>query len=114
MSLLDGSLGLMEATAEHDFNANADDELSFRRGQVLKLSTNRCGFVAGCTTVNAAHAVHLLLEKHREEQKLVHFAVLDLKKILDRVPREAIWYVLRRHDVLKSLLSRCASSTRLQ
>ncbi|KJH46557.1 SH3 domain protein [Dictyocaulus viviparus] len=25
----------MEATAEHDFNANADDELSFRRGQVL-------------------------------------------------------------------------------
>ncbi|PIO73534.1 SH3 domain protein [Teladorsagia circumcincta] len=29
--------GLMEATAEHDFNANADDELSFRRGQILKV-----------------------------------------------------------------------------
>ncbi|KAK6016468.1 SH2 domain protein [Ostertagia ostertagi] len=27
----------MEATAEHDFNANADDELSFRRGQILKV-----------------------------------------------------------------------------
>uniref|UniRef100_A0A7I4Z6R7 Growth factor receptor bound protein 2 n=1 Tax=Haemonchus contortus TaxID=6289 RepID=A0A7I4Z6R7_HAECO len=27
----------MEATAEHDFNANADDELSFRRGQILKI-----------------------------------------------------------------------------
>ncbi|GMT36191.1 hypothetical protein PFISCL1PPCAC_27488, partial [Pristionchus fissidentatus] len=28
---------LMEATAEHDFNATAEDELSFKRGQVLKI-----------------------------------------------------------------------------
>lgn len=27
----------MEAIAEHDFNATAEDELSFRRGQVLKV-----------------------------------------------------------------------------
>lgn len=27
----------MEATAEHDFQATADDELSFRRGQILKV-----------------------------------------------------------------------------
>jgi len=29
--------GIMEATAKHDFTATADDELSFRRGQVLKV-----------------------------------------------------------------------------
>ena len=28
----------MEAIAKHDFNATADDELSFRKGQVLKVS----------------------------------------------------------------------------
>lgn len=28
----------MEATAKHDFNATAEDELSFRKGQVLKVS----------------------------------------------------------------------------
>lgn len=28
----------MEANAKHDFTATADDELSFRRGQVLKVS----------------------------------------------------------------------------
>lgn len=28
----------MEASAKHDFNATADDELSFRKGQVLKVS----------------------------------------------------------------------------
>lgn len=27
----------MEANAKHDFSATADDELSFRRGQVLKV-----------------------------------------------------------------------------
>ncbi len=28
----------MEAIAKHDFNATAEDELSFRKGQVLKVS----------------------------------------------------------------------------
>ncbi|VEN45686.1 unnamed protein product [Callosobruchus maculatus] len=27
----------MEAIAKHEFNATADDELSFRKGQVLKI-----------------------------------------------------------------------------
>jgi growth factor receptor-binding protein 2 len=30
----------MEAIAKHDFNATADDELSFRRGEVLKVLIN--------------------------------------------------------------------------
>lgn len=29
----------MEAVAKHDFNATADDELSFRKNQILKVST---------------------------------------------------------------------------
>lgn len=28
----------MEAIAKHDFNATAEDELSFRKGDVLKVS----------------------------------------------------------------------------
>lgn len=28
----------MEAVAKHDFNATADDELSFRKSQILKVS----------------------------------------------------------------------------
>ncbi|VDO19582.1 unnamed protein product [Heligmosomoides polygyrus] len=48
--------------------------------------------------------VFLLLEKHREKQKPVHFAFLDLEKALDRVPREAIWYALRQHGVPEELI----------
>ncbi|VDP07820.1 unnamed protein product [Heligmosomoides polygyrus] len=71
---------------------------------VVQLSNNRCGFVACCGTVDAIHAVRLLLEKHREKQKPVHFAFLDLEKAFDRVPREVIWYALRRHGVPEELI----------
>lgn len=32
----------MEAVAKHDFNATADDELSFRKSQILKVSMKWC------------------------------------------------------------------------
>lgn len=35
---------IMEAVAKHDFNATADDELSFRKNQVLKVSAAQCYF----------------------------------------------------------------------
>ncbi|VDP15935.1 unnamed protein product [Heligmosomoides polygyrus] len=51
---------------------------------IVQLSSNQCGFVAGCGTVNAIHAARLLIEKRREKQKLVHIAFLDLEKIFSR------------------------------
>ena len=36
----------MEAVAKHDFQASADDELSFKKGSVLKVSGNN-GFLQG-------------------------------------------------------------------
>jgi growth factor receptor-binding protein 2 len=35
----------MEAIAKHDFNATADDELSFRKNQVLKVCENRSNII---------------------------------------------------------------------
>ncbi|VDP00621.1 unnamed protein product [Heligmosomoides polygyrus] len=45
-----------------------------------------------------------LLEKHREKQKPAHFALLDLEKAVDRVPRDAIWSVLRQQGVPQELI----------
>ncbi|VDP08946.1 unnamed protein product [Heligmosomoides polygyrus] len=56
------------------------------------------------STVDAIHAVRLLLENHCEKQKPVHFAFLDLEKAFDRVPREVIWYALRQHGVPEELI----------
>lgn len=38
----------MEAIAKHDFNATAEDELSFRKGQILKVT---CFFSFFCIYV---------------------------------------------------------------
>ncbi|VDP09237.1 unnamed protein product, partial [Heligmosomoides polygyrus] len=67
---------------------------------------NECGFVAGCGTVDAIHAVRLLMEKHREMQKPVHLAFLDFEAF-DRVLRKAIWYVSRQHVVSEELIEVC-------
>ncbi|VDO62393.1 unnamed protein product [Heligmosomoides polygyrus] len=71
---------------------------------IVQLSTNQCGFVTGCGTVDAIHAVRLLIEKHPEKQKAVHLAFLDLEKAFDRVPREVIWYALREHGFPEELV----------
>ncbi|VDP04302.1 unnamed protein product [Heligmosomoides polygyrus] len=52
---------------------------------VVLLSTNQCGFANGCGTIDAIHALRRLIEKHREKQKSVHLAFLDLEKAFDPV-----------------------------
>ncbi|VDO66687.1 unnamed protein product [Heligmosomoides polygyrus] len=64
--------------------------LDRRIREIVRLSDNKCGSVSGCGTIDAIHAARLLVEKHREKQKPVHIAFLDLGKAFDRVPREVI------------------------
>uniref|UniRef100_A0A183F2B7 Reverse transcriptase domain-containing protein n=1 Tax=Heligmosomoides polygyrus TaxID=6339 RepID=A0A183F2B7_HELPZ len=71
---------------------------------IIKLSYNQFGFVSGWGTIDAIHAARLLVEKHRERQKPVHLAFIDLEKAFDRVPREVIWYALRQHNVPEELI----------
>ncbi|VDP46451.1 unnamed protein product [Heligmosomoides polygyrus] len=50
----------------------------------VQLSTNQCGFVSGCGTVDAIHAVRLLLEKHREKQKPRLVVQMALTEVIER------------------------------
>ncbi|KAK6767018.1 hypothetical protein RB195_026345 [Necator americanus] len=54
--------------------------------KIVSVSLNQCGFVKDCSTIDAIHAVRILLEKHREENRSVHLAFLDLEKAFDRTP----------------------------
>jgi hypothetical protein len=44
----------MEAQAKHDFNATADDELSFRKGQVLKVRKIKVCLQKPCQMLTSA------------------------------------------------------------
>ncbi|KAK6742270.1 hypothetical protein RB195_009871 [Necator americanus] len=73
--------------------------LEARLRKIVSVSLNQCGFVKDCSTIDAIHAVRILLEKHREKNRSVHFAFLDLEKAFDRVPHELLWMSMRSHRV---------------
>ncbi|KAK6730585.1 hypothetical protein RB195_007195 [Necator americanus] len=73
--------------------------LEARLWKIVSVSLNQCGFVKDCSTIDAIHAVRILLEKHREKNRSVHLTFLDLEKAFDRVPHELLWMSMRSHRV---------------
>ncbi|ETN81316.1 hypothetical protein NECAME_08573 [Necator americanus] len=73
--------------------------LGARLKKIVSVSLNQCGFVEDCSTIDAIHAVRILLEKHREKNRSVHVAFLDLEKAFDRVTHELLWMSMRSHRV---------------
>ncbi|KAK6764278.1 hypothetical protein RB195_024554 [Necator americanus] len=67
-----------------------DRVLEARLRKIVSVSLNQCGFVKDRSTIDAIHAVRILLEKHREKNRSVHLAFLDLGKAFDRVPHELL------------------------
>ncbi|ETN77087.1 hypothetical protein NECAME_11289 [Necator americanus] len=73
--------------------------LEARLRKIVGVSLNQCGFVKDCSTIDAIHALRILLEKHRDGNRSVHLAFLDLEKAFDRVPHELLWMSMKSHRV---------------
>ena len=67
--------------------------------QRIEIDEMQCGFMSGRGTTDAIFIVRQLQEKHLAANKSLYMAFVDLEKAFDRVPRDAIWWAMRKLEI---------------
>ena len=73
--------------------------LDRRIRQKVNIDCMQFGFMPGKGTVDAIFICRQLQEKYLEKTKDLYFAFVDLEKAFDRVPRDVVWWSLRKFGV---------------
>ena len=58
----------------------------------------------GKGTTDAMFALRMLMEKYREGQRELQCVFVDIEKAYDRVPREELWYCMRKSEIVEKYL----------
>ncbi|KAK3563927.1 hypothetical protein QTP86_006213 [Hemibagrus guttatus] len=70
-----------------------------RLRKVVEICEQQYGFMPRKSTTDAIFALRILMEKYRDGQRELHCLFVDLEKAYDRLPREELWYCMRKSGV---------------